>query len=793
MAYASSPQSVPTTSSLVTEEGASEDGRPFFDPRRWFSVGRKEAETVAYLDSLYERARTHRWRFERQWYVNLSYYFGRQWINWLGGNSPDIARLYEPQAPPWRVRLTVNRIKPAIRREMSKVMKEKPTAYVIPASTEDNDIAGAKAGEAIFEHIWRTIHMKDHLWIAQFWRCVCGTGFVKDWWDPHPNDDSTLGSVQVEIPTPFHMLFSNLDIDSLDRQEYVIHVAMKSPEAVKMMYGMDVKPDSYERGGGIIESQYLQALGLEPGKATQVCVKEIWIKPSVRYPAGAMFVWAGSTILYQGSDPMTGEPKWPLPKMEYPFTKFAGVPTGRFYGDSSIIDLLPLQKEYNRTRSQIIEAKNQMAKPQLMAPRGSIDATKITSEPGLVIFYQPGFTPPQQLKLEPLPNYVLQELDRSLVDIADISGQHEVSSGTVPTGVTAATALSFLQEQDDTMLAPIIQSMESGVERLGRHFLCHAHQYWDEPQTVKVLGSNNAWEAHKFAKTDLYGNTDLHVQAGSAMPRSLAARQAFIMELAKMGLIGPEETLRYLEMAETTRMYEESQVDRRQAERENMRMSDPSIILPQKFAAALQTLNSQFQDVPGQLAPDGSMPGSGIGDMGGPPPMHQMPDGSMMPGTMPEMSPSVGAPLDGAGFTAPGAAPLDGFAPIEPMPEPGMQNQLASPAQAGLPMPPPPPIISVNTWDNHETHIQVHNDYRKTQEFENLPPGLKEEFERHVALHRSALGLPPEINPQQMQQIIALQQATPQAPPLAIGPGGPLPGEPQQNGNTPEPTGTSPL
>jgi hypothetical protein len=682
----------------------------------------------------------------------------------------------------------VNRIKPAIRREMSKVMKEKPTAYVIPATTDDNDAAAAKAGEAAFEHIWRTLHMKDRMWVAQFWRCVTGTGFIKDWWDPRVISESGVGGIKTEVVTPFHLFFANLEQSEMDEQEFVIHVAMKSPEEVEQIYGVKVKPDSVEHGGGVIETQYLRALNLEPGSVTQIAVKEIWIKPNSRYPKGAMFVWASDKILWSSTDPQTGEHIWPLYKMEYPFTKFDGVPTGRFYGDSSIIDLLPLQKEYNRTRSQIIEAKNQMSKPQLMAPKGSIDANKITSEPGLVIFYTPGYEKPTPLELAPLPSYVLQELDRSLLDIADISGQHEVSSGTVPSGVTAASALSFLQEQDDTMIAPIIQSLESGVERLGKHFLCHVQQYWDVPHAVKVLGPDNTWEIQQLLGSDLKENTDLNIQAGSAMPRSIAAKQAFVMELMKMQVITPEQGLRYLEMAETGQMYEETQVDRRQAERENMKMSDPDILKPD-FTGMLQALQSRIGAPadPGMGA-DGAgmsppMPGGGGDPMQ--PAVPQLPAAPGPSGTL-GLGPSGAPPMDGMNGNG-GAPPMPGMdgmggAPNmfsgmgEPPPnvtpsghmmfggprEPGAM----SPVEMGLPAPPPPPIVPVNTWDNHELHIEVHNNYRKRQEFENLDAKLKEEFERHVELHRSALGLPPSIDPERAHQMMLMQQMMPQPPML---------------------------
>jgi len=787
-------QSAPKTSSLIQGTGiADEDsGDSGFNPMKALERIRqknREPETVKYLESLFERAKTARWRFESQWVVNLSYYFGKQWITWINGTSPDIARLYEPQAPPWRVRLVVNRIRPAIRREMSKVMKEKPTAYVIPSTTDDSDVAAAKAGEAIFEHQWRTLKMKKHMWIAQFWRACTGTGFIKDWWDPSAHAEIGQGNVCVDVPTPFHLYFSNLEQDDIERQDYLIHVAMKSPSDVKALYGVDVHPDTVEKSGGVIDSRFWKALNLEPGEVKQIAVKEIWIKPNSRYPRGAMFVWANSKLLWSSVDEMTGEYRWPLYKLEYPFTDFKGVPTGRFYGDSSIVDLLPLQKEYNRTRSQIIEAKNQASKPQLLAPAGSINANKITSEPGLVIFYTPGYEKPTPLQLTGLPNYVLQELDRTLMDMADLSGQHEVSSGTVPQGVTAASALSFLQEQDDTMIAPIIESLEYGVERLGRHILCHVRDNWDLPRAVKVFGPDNTWEIKEFKGDDLKGNVDFNIQAGSAMPRSVAAKQAFIMELIKMQVITPERGLRYLEMAETGQMYEEMMIDRRQAERENMRMSDPSILVPD-FSGMWLNLQSQLG---GQTelgsGMDGAVPGfEGQGPMQpempmspAAPPMGDM--GMESPALSPQTSPSghimnAGPPSANPEDALTGGGMGGGVPGME-----GMEGMMPSPAQAGLPLPPPPPVVPVNTWDNHEVHIQVHNDYRKRQEFENLDPRLKEEFERHVEMHRSAIGLPPSVNPETARQMMTMQQLTPQ---LALPGGAPPESGMMEEGAPPE-------
>lgn len=620
-----------TTTSTPASTHSSETQGPESTPGDKLTKAQHK-DLVAYCNKCFQEARDNRLPFERKWYMNLSFFFGRQWVQWAGGRSNTLARLVEPKAPPWRVRMTVNRVRPILRGEMAKITKEHPTAFVIPASSDDDDISAAKAGEQIWEHQWRTLHLPRLIRRTSFWMVTCGNGFIKEWWDSHADDGTNKGAIAADALSPFHILVPEMATEELEYQPYIIHGMSKSPEWVKSVYKKGVDADTTS-GGDVINEKMLSALGIDSGKKNQVSVKEMWVKPCRKFPTGAIITWAGDTILYIHDGP------WPYRHGEYPFTKFDHVPAGRFYSDSIVDDLIPIQKEFNRTRSQLIEDKNRMARPQLVAQRGAVDVSKMTSEPGLVIQYTPGYAEPKPLQLTSIPNYVTQELDRCQSDMDDISGQHEVSKGQAPAGVTAATAISFLSEQDDTKLAFTIASIEDGVERIGKHFLSHVSQFWDAPRTVRVMGDNNTYETYQFNKDDLRGNNDLKVEAGSATPTSMAAKQAFITEIGKMGWIPPDKALKYLGMAETGRLYEEMMVDQRQAQRENLRMAS----------------------------------------------------GEELP---------------------------------------------------------------VNTWDNDIAHMTEHDNFRKTQKFEYLPPEIKAIFEKHDMLHKQQMGqkqgtpvLPGELPP----------------------------------------------
>lgn len=540
-------------------------------------ISKEDTDLLEMCNDWYTDARRNRLQFERQWYLNLAFFFGRQWVQWTSKLADSgISRLYEPPTPPWRARLVSNKIRPYVRKEIAKLIKEKPQPFVIPASTDDDDLAAARAGEAIFEHLTRVLGYDPILRRSMFWMVICGTSFVKDWYDPFLTDDEGVqGKCCIEPVTPFQLFVPDTQEENIDNQPYVIHELGKDPHWVEQVYGVAVPPDS-SAGSGLLEQRFLNAVGGQAAPKRYVSVKECWIKPCKKFPDGAVITWAGETLLSKGIDPddKKAKPKWPFTYKDFPFTRFSHIPTGAFYGGSAVEDVIPLQKEYNRTRSQIIESKNRMSKPQLMAARGSIDANKVTSEPGLIIWYTPGFPVPVPLPLQNLPGYVIEELQRCQGDMDDIVGQHEISKGHAPTGVSAATAISFLQEQDDSMITPSITAIEEGTARIGRHLLSHVAQFWDAERTVRALGENNAYETYMFAKASINGNTDLNVQAGSATPRSQAAKQAFITELMEKQFIPVERGLRYLGMAETNRMYEELQVSARQAQRENLRMKD---------------------------------------------------------------------------------------------------------------------------------------------------------------------------------------------------------------------------
>lgn len=550
----------------------------------------KESQELAlFVNKRYAQMKTDRTQFERQWYINMAFFYGRQNVIYknIAGSG---GRLIVPPAPPWRVRMVINKIRPMIRRELAKLTSQKPSASVVPASSDDADLFAANAGEQIWESMYYSRDIKATIKEAVWWQLVCGTGYIKTYWDqsltvPAGLDEPPYqGDICYTAETPFHIFIPDLRATKIEDQPYLIHSSTRTPEWLTSRYktaldGAEVKPN-VKGANELLNDAYLNLVGGTAFDMDAVLVHEMHIKPGAhhKFPEGG-------TITVTGDQVVQYMPIFAYDHGQYCITKFDHIPSGKFYATSVIEDIIPIQKELNRTRSQIVEAKNRMAKPQLIAPIGSIDVSKVTTEPGQVIMYKPGMMKPEPLPLQPLPNYVLNEVQQLLSDMDDISGQHEVTRGNVPPGVTAATAISYLQEQDDSMLSSEVDSIESGMERVAKQTLSLVGQFWDLPRTVKITGVDGSWDAAMFKGADLRGNTDIRIEAGSALPTSKAAKQALITDWMKLGFIPPEEGMAVLDMGGLVKLYERVQIDQAQARRENLKMQNtPDELIQEMFA-----------------------------------------------------------------------------------------------------------------------------------------------------------------------------------------------------------------
>jgi hypothetical protein len=672
----------PTTNTkIVIEKAKAKDFNPDsaeavadLPPALKKRVEEEQSRLIAgWIKSKYDKCKLSNAGIRAQWNVNRSMYKGDQYVAIING------RLTKIPAPPTKIRMVINKIRPAIRTQVSRMTSQKPSCSVVPASNDDEDILAAEAGEAVWEHISETEILQRRLIEAAWWASITGVGYLKQEWDPEAynpdaNPDPLTGEPQgakgdicITSPSPYHVHIPDLLKWDIEDQPYVIHSFTMSLEEAQATWPDYINAEhmpTVVSSNEIDDVQYYDLKGSDNAAKPDSClVLEAWLKPNAckYFPQGAKVVVVDNIVVSQTE-------KYPYSHGEFPFSKIDDILTGGYYSASVIEDMIPLQKDYNRSRSQQVEYRNKIVKPGYFVQEGSVDLSKWRGVTGQLIPIKPGFQPPTPINIPPMPAEVGANLEILNKEFEDTSGQHQVSKGTAPSGVTAATAISFLQEQDQSFMAPTYTSLELAIQKTGRQCLMYCAEYWDEPRLIKAVGLDQAMAVRYLKAADIKNGTDLRTEAGSSMPQSKAAHNAWVMDLMSRGLIPPDKGLEMLNMRNMRTYFNLVKLDENHANRENIRLKQIDPMEVQQLAEKTQQIKQDFIMQNGYADENEA-----------------------------RQDPVIAQFLD----------------------------------QMDRPM------LPVNDWDNDEIHIFIHQKFMKSQAFEVLDPSVQEQFIKHVEAHKA--------------------------------------------------------
>jgi hypothetical protein len=565
--------------------------------------------TVTELDEFFAASRAVRRPFEAQWFLNLAYHDGRQWVAFDG------RQLFEPQLEPWRAKLVDNRIRGMVRKEIARQTKTRPQWVGVPATNEDDEIDAARFRERLFEHDWQYLDVTRKRRAAQQWARVCGNGFLKVTWDsktgpgrevlvgpdgrsmkddhgapldPNGLPEDALAAMQdverrrvqmgdprIDVRTPFEMFPDPLaGEDGMESCRRIGEEAVYDPEYLFEQFGVRLEPDATATPG-VMEARYAGTGWDAGGKKQGVKAREFWALPCSEYPQGAHVVYAQEQILLR-------EPN-PYPWLPYPM--FRGQLRPGSFWCAGIDDLISPQTELNKSLSQIAENGERIGNPTLLKASGTDFDDDDALLPGGVAEFQDTGSPnavPRYLLPPELPGYVQNRPASAENSLREISHQHEVTSGNVPAGVTAASAINLLQEADDTVLGPDIEDMELAIRDLGRRVLWLRWKFCNDERMLRLAGDDGAWDLQAFRGQMLKnGGENDQVQAGSGLPQSKAAKQAAIQQVLALfvqnGVAVDERRLRRVlrdfEVGGLENMLADIQRDERQVNDENRRLA----------------------------------------------------------------------------------------------------------------------------------------------------------------------------------------------------------------------------
>lgn len=268
--------------------------------------------------------------------------------------------------------------------------------------------------------------------------------------------------------------------------------------------------------------------------------------PTPEFPQGLRAVQLGDYIVEAGplktvwsAGIRKGQP-W-LPRVQFSMSD-----VGSAWGKPRADYLIPLQFNRNIIETALHLTARRTGSPKLLAPE-SAKIKNVVGEAGQILTYNPfsvagGGSVAKPEYLEPALGNVqpFSEIIKMIDgDMEAIAGTFFLTGGDAPSGVVAASALSYLGEKAHQAVSPVKEKWAEAWAQCYQYALELARTNWVDERTISVIGKNKQWEFEKFKQADLAGSVSIKVDYQSLFPKSQATERATIMQLYQMLVLQP--------------------------------------------------------------------------------------------------------------------------------------------------------------------------------------------------------------------------------------------------------------
>lgn len=511
------------------------------------------------------------------------FYRGDQWLHYRSRNWS--------VAPPdhkWRVRLTVNKLPPLVELSIATFLRYRPIILCNPGSDEDVDRQAAKVGQILLRYYWDYLKFDEMLIDALREVKVLNSSFLRTSWDPLKGRKIPIyktsmeagpggilvpiqtdeiegyrpeGSPCVDVISPFSM---GVEPGALkfDDVAWCITTELLRKDIVEQRFNTTIdeeRPtmDEYAHIPMMLERDIMENV------KDRAALHIMYERPTQKHPMGRECYVCNRKLLDER----------PLPNGEVRIVHIKDIPlVGEFWPTSMTSQVLPLQMETNRGRSQLIENRNLCARPQWIAAEGAFDRGATGNRPGKTVKWdhitasgiEPHYvTPPQ------IPGWVMQILGLTNEDMMDLASRHEASQGIQSSSQTSGRQTAMFRSADDSRLAPGIRQFESCLREVGRHILATCQENMKGDQVIPIVGRGRFAEVAKFSANDVSDKVNITYEIASQLPWAREAMRQHIMTLNEKGKIDDDTMFKLLELPTVQKLWEHEQEHRLNARNEN--------------------------------------------------------------------------------------------------------------------------------------------------------------------------------------------------------------------------------
>lgn len=445
-------------------------------------LDRDTEKTINLSNEMYDEAK--RWRekeFKGRAERNWRYFVGDQW--------------HGKNVPRWKAKLVINHCARIVRTHLPYLTDARAQMAVHGRGPEDTERAALI--DRLFRFKWDELHMDMRQALAWFYVLIFGIAWYKPRVDPMLRNG--MGDVDVAIPDPWHVMVDPAatwcvsPMEAPKNAQYVIQEIPKPLMMAKAQLKRIADDEAAARACGYVRGSYEALESLSAGEtmlppwssqalvtASGVAVETIPVSnDSTTSETGSsqMYVSMGPGTSYSDRKLVTITERWmrlpeypngyvmtfvenilimkrpnPLRHQQFPFIPLVcNILPGRLVGYGVIDDLIPIQDEINKRRSQTVDLMNIYQGAPILAEKGALDVEKVLIAPGVVIEKNPGRTA-EFWQPPPVPPDVWRAADKAEMDIDLISNIKEVLRGG---DIKAGTPGVAMEQLAEAALAPI--------------------------------------------------------------------------------------------------------------------------------------------------------------------------------------------------------------------------------------------------------------------------------------------------------------------------------------------------
>ena len=510
-----------------------------------YFYGKDEDKVIVdFITNDFKQKQMNRRIYELIWELNMNFYLGNQYSYITpSGFISDIEKNYS-----WENREVYNHIAPIIESRLSKLNKIKPNIEISPSSNTDSDNYKSKLARAILNSNFNENNLEDIIATATHWSEITGTSFYKISWENN-NIPNKSGDVKISVCTPFEIYPDSNFIENIEDCKSIIETRAFPADEINKEWGLNLSGEDVD----LFQLNNTTTLSNISGRSNYSKVThsknhdyllliERYEKPSKKHPNGKLTIICKDKLLYDGDMPYINGVK---NERTYPFIKqVSGKQLSCFWGSSVIERCIPLQKAYNSIKNKKHEFLSRLATGVLTVEDGSVDVDNLETngiEPGKIIIYRNGSTPPKFLDPGKIPEDFEKEEERLLEELNNLSCISELTTRTtIPQGINSGTALELLMEQDEVRLSSVAEEIRTSIKKISYQVLRLYKQFSNDIRLNKLTDNNGSLEMFYWTKNDINCD-DILIDIKNTLDETNLNKKELLLTLLSKGLFNDNQ------------------------------------------------------------------------------------------------------------------------------------------------------------------------------------------------------------------------------------------------------------